>query len=455
MEAERSILYRPSLISAEIKTIIVLAVPAIMENILHVFIGVVDMFFVGKLGPEAIAAVGVTNLIMNMYLAFFLAVGVGTTAIVARKVGAGNLEEAGQAAKNALGIALLLGFLCGLISFVFGEKILLLLGTEAKVMEYALPYFKIVAVPTVFLSLMMVLAATLRGAGDTKTPLKVALAANIINAILDYVLIFGLFVIPGLGIAGAGLAATLARFTSVIVLVMVINKGKSKLRVDFLTGWQLNKNMARSICRVSLPAAFERLIMRTGQLVYCGMIIQVGTTAYASHIVAGTIETISYLPGMGFGVAAATLVGQALGAEKPETAKRLGLSANRMATLFMVCLGIIFFIFAPFLAGIFTQDPEVKNLTTYVLRIIALFQPFLCMTLVITSALQGAGDTRFPMYTTFVGIWGIRVLGGYYLGLVLGLGLVGIWLAYALDVTVRGLLLTARFHRGKWKHIKI
>lgn len=455
MEAGRNVLSRLYLGTSDIKTIIILAIPAILENFLHVFIGVADMFFVGKLGPEAIAAVGAANLIMNIYLAFFLAIGVGATAIVARNVGAGNLEAANKAVKHAVVIALALGLLCGLASFVFGERLLLMLGTEARVMEYAVPYFLAVAVPTVFLSLMLVLASALRGAGDTKTPLKVALIANVVNAILDYVLIFGFFIIPGLGIVGAGLATTASRIVGVIILFLVMKRGKGKIIIDFHSRWQLNKTMLSSICNISLPAAYERLIMRAGQLVYGGIIIQVGTVAYASHIVAGTIETLSYLPGMGFGVAAATLVGQKLGAGRPGEARRIGLAANWLATMFMVFLGLFFFIFAPFLAGIFTQDTEVKDLTANVLRIIALFQPFLCMTLVITSALQGAGDTRYPMYTTFIGIWGIRVLGGYFLGIVMGLGLIGIWLAYALDVTVRGLLLTARFNRGEWKHIKV
>lgn len=437
------------------KLILVLAIPAIIENLLHVFIGVVDIFFVGKLGSDAIAAVGVTNLIMNIYLAFFLAIGVGTTAVTARHVGAGNYELASKFVRQSLLIALAAGILFGFLSLIFAENILLFLGASDKVMEYALPYFLAVAVPTVFLSLMIVLASALRGAGDTKTPMKVAIGANIINAVLDYVLIFGLLFIPGLGIVGAGLAATTARITSVVILFYSINSSESKLKIKFFDKWEVDTSISKVILNISLPAAFERLIMRTGQLVYGGIIISMGTAAYAAHNIAGTIETLSYLPGMGFGVAAATLVGQKLGSDRPEEAMRLGLTANTLATVFMVFVGIIFYLFAPFLAGIFTQDPAAKELTIYVLRIIALFQPFLCITFVITSALQGAGDTKFPMYTTLLGIWGIRVVGAYLLGIEMGLGLIGVWFAYALDITVRGLLLMIRFRGGKWQRIEM
>lgn len=195
--------------------------------------------------------------------------------------------------------------------------------------------------------------------------------------------------------------------------------------------------------------------MRSGQLIYGGMIIRIGTEAYAAHNIAGTIETFSYLPGMGFGVAAATLVGQNLGGKKEDMAQKSGLISYLLASGFMVVVGIIFYILAPFLAGLFTKDIVVINQVVEVLRIIALFQPFLCATLVITSDLQGAGDTKFPMYSSLIGIWGIRVLGVYILCIRLGFGLVGVWISYTIDITIRGIILMTRFLKGKWKKINI
>ena len=195
--------------------------------------------------------------------------------------------------------------------------------------------------------------------------------------------------------------------------------------------------------------------MRSGQLIYGGMIIKIGTEAYAAHNIAGTIETFSYLPGMGFGIAAATLVGQSLGANKSDEAQRYGWMSYYIATGFMIVVGAVFYVFSPFLARLFTQDPMVIDLVVKVLRIIALFQPFLCVTLVLTAALQGAGDTKFPMYSTFIGIWGIRILGVYILGMKLGLGLTGVWLAYAADIIIRGVILILRFIRGNWKKVNV
>lgn len=435
--------------------IITLALPAMVENILQVLIGVVDTYFISKIGTEAIASVGVTNLIMNIYISFFLALGVGTTAIVSRNIGANNIENANNAVKQSVIMALGIGTVFGIINLIFSKNILFILGAEERVLKYALPYFLSVAVPSVFLCLMMILSSALRGSGDTKTPMKITIIANIINIILDYILIFGIFNFTGLGILGAGIATTISRVVGVLLLLQKINSDKTKIHINILDKWNINKDILKSITRIGLPAAFEKLIMRFGQLVYGGMIIKIGTEAYAAHNIAGTIETFSYLPGMGFGVAAATLVGQNLGAKKKDEALKIGLMSYFLATTFMVIIGAIFYIFAPILAGLFSEDKEVIDLVVKVLRIIALFQPFLCITLVITSVLQGAGDTKFPMYSTLIGIWGVRVLGVYVLGIKLNMGLVGVWIAYALDVTIRGVILMIRFINGKWKEIII
>ena len=438
-----------------IATIMALALPAMIENILQVLIGTVDTYFIGKIGTEAIAGVGITNLIMNIYIAFFLALGVGATTIVSRNIGSNNIENANNAVKQSIIMALGIGAAFGIINLIFSKNILLFLGAEEKVLQYALPYFISVAVPSVFLCLMMILSSSLRGAGDTKTPMKIAIVSNIINIVLDYILIFGIFNFNGLGILGAGIATTISRIVGVILLLIKINSNETKIHIDVFGKWSIDKDILKSITKIGLPAGVEKLIMRFGQLVYGGLIIKLGTKAYAAHNIAGTIESFSYLPGMGFGVAAATLVGQSLGAKKADEAQKYGLMSYFLSTGFMVIVGAAFYIFAPFLAGLFSEDLEVIALVVKVLRIIALFQPFLCITLVITSALQGAGDTKFPMYSTFIGIWGVRVLGTYILGIKLNLGLVGVWLSYALDVTVRGIILMIRFMKGKWKEIEI
>lgn len=199
-----------------------------------------------------------------------------------------------------------------------------------------------------------------------------------------------------------------------IGVIILLKKLKEKYyKSNFYKNWHIDKDIQHKLLKISAPSA------------------------------------------IGFAVAASTLVGQNLGADKPEEAKEIGLLSNLIATVFMIIVGIIYYIFAPQLAGIFTEDTEVILQVTKVLRIITFFQPFLCITFVITSALQGTGDTKFPMYSTFIGIWGIRVIGTYILGIELELGLVGVWLSYAFDIFIRSILLMVRFLKGRWMKIKI
>lgn len=438
-----------------IKIIMSLAIPVIIENILQVFLGTTDTYFAGKLNSNAIAGVGITNLIMNIYIAFFTAVGVGTTTIVSRNIGLNKIDKAADAVKQSIILTVIISLVIGCISYIFAKPILAVLGAKPEVLVYALPYFMAVAVPSVFLSLMLVLSSALRGAGDTKTPMVVTTIANLINIVLNYILIFGIGSFKGLGILGGGLATTIARIIAVIILLIALCKGKTVIKLNIIDKWLLDKKLLLSISRIGIPAGIEKLIMRAGQLVYGSMIIALGTSPYVAHNIAGTIESYSYLPAMGFGVAAATLVGNNLGAGKPEEAKKYALVSNILSTILMVIMGIFFFISAPFLAKLFTSNKEVQELVVSVLRIIALFQPFLSLTMVISSALQGAGDTKFPMYSTLIGIWGIRVVFGYLFAIIFKLGLIGIWLAYSLDIVIRGIILLLRFLNGKWKYIKI
>lgn len=438
-----------------IKIIMPLAIPVIIENILQIFLGTTDTYFAGKLDSNAIAGVGITNLIMNIYIAFFTAVGVGTTAIVSRNIGLNQTEKAADTVKQSIILTVVISLVLGGISYIFAKPILTVLGAESEVLVYALPYFMAVAVPSVFLSLMLVLSSALRGAGDTKTPMVVTTVANLINIVLNYILIFGIWNFKGLGILGGGLATTIARMIAVIILLLTLCKGKTVIKLNMFVKWSIDKKLLLSISRIGIPAGIEKLIMRAGQLVYGSVIIALGTSSYVAHNIAGTIESYSYLPAMGFGVAAATLVGNNLGANKPEEAKKYALISNILSTMLMVIMGIFFFITAPFLAKLFTSDKEVQELVVSVLRIIALFQPFLSLTMVISSALQGAGDTKFPMYSTLIGIWGIRVVFGYLFAIIFKLGLVGIWLAYSLDIVIRGIILLLRFLNDKWKYIKI
>jgi putative MATE family efflux protein len=317
------------------------------------------------------------------------------------------------------------------------------MGAEPQVLADGVVYFRIVAVPSILISLMTVLGSILRAAGDTKTPMKVGIWINLIHVVLDYVLIFGLFGYGGWGIAGAAYATVIVRLIGVAALYVYIRKSK----LSFSLWTRDSGEFALPLLRLSGPAAAERLIMRLGQVLYFGLIIRLGTDVYASHTIAGNIEIFSYMPGYGLAVAATTLVGQQLGAGRKEDAYHYGLLSAAVAVVFMSFVGVLLFFFSPLAATWFTDQADVIQMVTTALRIDAFAQPFLAIGLVVTGALQGAGDTKSPMYSTAIGMWLVRVLGVYVLSVQLEMGIAGIWLSIAIDLFIRAVFLLWRFRR--------
>lgn len=201
------------------------------------------------------------------------------------------------------------------------------------------------------------------------------------------------------------------------------------------------------LLKLSWPVAVERLIMRLGQVLYFGLIIRIGADVYAAHMIAGNIEIFVYMPGYGLAVAATTLVGQHLGADRQQDAYRYGLLTTGVAVVIMAIGGTLLYVLAPLTAAWFTDQTDVIEMVTTALRIVAFAMPFLAIGLVITGALQGAGDTKSPMYSTAIGMWLIRVVGVYVLGIYLQMGIAGIWLAYAIDLLIRAVYLSIRYVR--------
>lgn len=433
----------------EIISILSLSFPIVIENILQTLIGTTDTYFAGKLADNAIAGISVTNIVMNIFISFFTAISIGTTAIVSRNYGRKDYRQTNHTIAQSIIVGTILGLFIGLICLIFYKQILLLSGANEIVLDYAVPYYLVVAVPSVFLCLQQVLSCCLRAVKDTKTPMYATGFANVLNIILDI-----LFMYFGLGVLGLALATTISRIAGMLILIYklqhhdtAIKFSKSDLKIDV--------KIIKSLLFVGIPAGIEKLIMRIGQLIYNGMIISIGVNSYVAHNIAGTIESYAYIPAMGFGLAISTLVGISLGNQDDRQAARSTWIGYGLSAVCMIFIGAVFYIFALPLASLFTSTKKVQILVTEVLRIIAFFQPFSALVQVITSALQGAGDTKFPMYSTFLGIWGIRLGVGYILSISLGLGLKGVWYAYALDLTVRGILLLARFRRGKWKSIPL
>ncbi|MGU7914278.1 MATE family efflux transporter, partial [Streptococcus suis] len=377
----------------------------------------------------------------NVYLAVYIALGVGATALLARSIGAGDKEAVAYQVRQAVVLSLGTGLIFGVLSLVFGRQMLVLMGADAESLAGAQAFFYWVGGLTIFQALMTILGTILRASGDTVSPMKMSLLTNSFNVVLDYFLIFGIGSWSGLGIVGTALGTVFARLLGTVLLYRKVQQ--TDLAVDLKQLFHLGS--PKEMVILTLPAAAERLVMRLGQVIYFSLIVGLGTTVYASHMIAGNIESFTYMPAYGLATAAAVLIGQALGKGDILTVRQVAFLSSAYGVTIMSLLGTILFFGAPSFALLFTKDLEAVRQVVIALRIDAFNQPGLAVSLIMAGALQGLGDTKSPLYSTAVGMWGLRVLGVVVLGQLLGLGIAGVWLSILIDLLLRAIFLTWRF----------
>ena len=354
--------------------------------------------------------------------------------------------------------SVLLGALIGVMATILGLSLagpaVTLLGAEEDVVKLGASYLRVVSSIFFFSTLMFIGNASLRGAGDTRTPLFVMLVVNVLNIVIAWTAINGPFGLPRLGVVGSALGAATGRLVGGVLVMAILLKGRAGIRLT-LAGWRPDLGLIRRILRVGLPTGLEQLLFRTGHMVFARILAELGTVAYAANQVAINGWALSFMPGFGFALAATTLVGQSLGARDPEGAQQRGYTAYRLGAGLMGMVGLAFLLFPAQIVGFFTDDPQVIALGTMPLRMVGLIQPLLAATMIFAGGLRGAGDTRFPMFINGGAIWLIRLPLAYLLALVLGWGLPGAWAALALDMSLRGVLNFLRFRGGRWKTIKV
>lgn len=434
--------------------IVSLAWPAVMGNLMYTLTSLVDMIMVGSLGAPALAAVGLGGLLIWVSYGIMASVGTGTTALVARFTGAGDKKEVRGVLTQAFILVGLISVFLTVIAFSYSEEILLLIGADKEVAGLGGGYLRIVFLATAFIFSAFVAEGALRGAGDTRTPLKIDIVINIINLVLDYLLIYGKFGFPALGVMGAGIASAISFTAGAFLYFAVLLSGRYVVSIrGACLGVDLDT--MRRILRIGVPSSVERLVMSGSMTVYTSIIVGFGTAALAAHQVGLRIEALSFMPGIGFAVAATALVGQSLGAKKPEKAYSLGRETAVLCAVLMSLVGVVLFIFPEKFVHLFTKDGEVVDLGIIYLRLVAISQPALAVTFVLAGGLNGAGDTRWVMYTTVLGLWFFRLPLAYFLGVSMGFGVLGAWVAMIIDIFARSLALGYRFRSRKWMEIKV
>lgn len=421
-----------------------LVIPLFIESTLQTLLSTVDRYFACSLDDSAFAAIGVTELVLNLYLAFFMAINVGLSVVIGKNIGKKDIKQASDVAIQGIILSTLLGIAVGLVSLLFGKQLLLFTGCTEEILIYAVPYFSAVAVPSVLLSLSLTLSACLRATKDTKSPMLLISCCNILNILLNI-----LFLKLGLGIFGIGLATTISRLFLTMGLFITLLRKNHVIHFEFKT-FRLNKSFLNEIITIGLPVVVEKLAMRCGQLAYTAMILSLGTDAYVAHTLTATIENYIYIPIFSFATTTSILVSISFGEENPEKAAHYVSLVSKINASILAIFSILFILCGKSFLGIFTDSQQTISNTYPLLIILACSVPFIGITHIYTSALQGSGNTRAPMYATLFGIWVIRLGMGFLFTKVFRWGITGFWIVLALDSAIRSVFLN-KIYRNEFK----
>ena len=415
------------------KKIMNIALPAMAENFLQMLMGMVDSYLVASLGLIAISGVSVAGNIITIYQAIFIALGTAISSLISKTLAQGDKERLAYHTAEAIKLTLLLSLLLGLVSLLFGRQMLDLLGTEKAVAEAGSLYLALVGGTIVLLGLMTSFGALVRVTSNPRVPMYVSLLTNVLNALFSGV---GIYVFH-LGIVGVALGTVLARLIGVVILWRELDL--STIRWS----WSLD----RELLRLSLPAAGERLMMRAGDVVIIAIVVVFGTDAVAGNAIGEVLTQFNYMPVFGVATATVMLVAHAVGEGDMKEVSLIGKRTFWLSFACMLPVALGIFALGRPLTLLYTDNSGAITASLSVILFSLLGTPMTVGTVIYTAVWQGLGNARLPFYATTVGMWLIRIITGYLLGVTFGLGLPGVWAGTLLDNGFRWLFLKVLFDR--------
>lgn len=417
-------------------TILALAGPTMLEQLLHTLVQYVDTAMVGSLGTEATASVGSTTTVNWLFGSTISAIGVGFLAFISQSMGAKRFDDVKKASAQSVLAVLFFGVIFTIIPLALSPFVPIWMQVDPSIQKTASTYFFILYTPMLFRTASIIFGTVLRAVGDTKTPMKVGILVNVTNVILNFLFIYPIRTITifnlnipmlgfGLGVIGAAIASAISFFVGGVVIFsalwrhkVVSPKGQS-LKPDI--------KILKPCFKVALPNALQRFGTSFGYVAFASMVNSLGEISTAAHTVANTVESAFYIPGYGMQSASSTLVGQAYGAKDGERLKEITRTILIIEVILMVISGGLLFIFAPNMMGIFSNDSQVINLGTTVLRMVAVSEPFYGSSIVIEGMMHGLGKTSFPFIVNVCGMWLVRIVGTFIATQIFNFGLVGAW----------------------------
>lgn len=438
--------------------LLMLALPVLGENVLNIVVGLNDAYLANHL-PMDIRVDGTAAVGTVVYLLWFIglfsgAVGTGATAIISRAIGARHRARAHACCGQAMLLAVGMGLVLGVFFLVAAPLIASLSGLKGQAYDLAVSYLRWISAGVPFLVVLFVANASLRGAGDTRTPFLAMCVVNAVNVLSTWTLTFGYFGAPAMGIEGIAIGTAMAYVVGAVMQSVVLLHGIGKLKLRFHRLGFHPVEMSR-LLKIGLPSAMENALMWGVNFFLVRVVNGIGTTAAAAHLNAVRIESLSYMTGFAVAVAASTMVGQSLGMKNPARAKKAAYYSYALAGSVMTLLGLVFIFFGHTLADLMSEDAAVRDLTAQCLFLCGFAQPFFAAYIIYSASLRGAGDTKAVMWLNLLSLCGARLVGVMVVGMILGGSLGAVWVVLCLELGLRGTLAYSRFALGGWERIKV
>lgn len=436
------------------QAIVLLAIPMILEMVMESLFAVVDVYFVAKIGVDAVATVGLTESVAMLVYSVAIGLSAAATAMVARRIGEKKPEKAATVAVQAIFTGSVIAIFMGILGFVFAEDILRLMGGSETLIATGAGYTRWLLSGNIVIVLLFMLNGIFRGAGDASLAMWSLWIANGLNIILDPLLIFGWGPFPEMGVTGAAIATNIGRGVGVAFQLFILFGGSGIIKVT-LRSLRLRWDYILQLLKLSVGSTFQFLIASASWIIMVQIIARFGSEAVAGYTIALRLIIFTILPSWGLSNAAATLVGQNLGAQQPERAETSVWRAAFMNMLFLLVIGIIFFIYAPIFISFFTEDTVVINAGILTLRILSVSYVCYAYGMVIAQSFNGAGDTYTPMVINFICFWLVEIPLGYCLAVYMGWELAGVCVAIAIAETLLAIVCIVVFRMGRWKLVKV
>ncbi|WP_281543130.1 MATE family efflux transporter [Maribacter aestuarii] len=436
------------------KAIFMLSVPMILEMLMESIFALVDIAYVSQVSVNAVATIGLTESVVTLIYAVAIGLSMAATAVVARRVGEKDLNGAKEAAVQAIGLGILVSLVVGFFGFIYAKDILSLMGAEPDLIAEGYGYTKLLLGGNLTIMLLFLINAIFRGAGDASIAMWTLVLSNGLNIILDPIFIFGWGFVPEYGVMGAAIATNIGRGTAVIFQMGILFFGWSRIKLAF-RDLILNVKVMLNLIRVSLGGIAQFLIGTSSWVFLMRMMSEFGSEVLAGYTIAIRVMLFTLMPSWGMSNAAATLVGQNLGAEKPERAETSVWKTGKYNAYFMGAVSLVYLFFAKEIVGWFNSNPAVIENGGLCLQIIAAGYIFYAYGMVVTQAFNGSGDTRTPTRINLIAFWLFQLPFAYLAAFYFNLGALGVFLAITSAEILLAIISIILFRKGKWKTFKV